>query len=119
MFRSANTRNTSLICALLAAGTVAAFWQANNADFLNIDDPVYVAENLRVQQGLSAENVKWAFQTFYFSNWHPLTWLSYMLDCQLFGPSARAMHLVNVGLHVANVLLLFLLLRRMTGALWA
>jgi protein O-mannosyl-transferase len=107
-----------LICLGLAALTIAAFWPVTRADFVNLDDPTYVAANLRVQQGLTSENVKWAFSTFYFSNWHPLTWLSYMLDCEMFGASPRAMHCVNLAWHVANVLLLFGLLKRATAATW-
>jgi tetratricopeptide (TPR) repeat protein len=85
---------------------------------VNLDDPTYVAANVRVQQGLTWENVKWAFSTYYFSNWHPLTWLSYLADCELFGTNPRAMHRVNLGWHVANVLLLFGLLKRATGTTW-
>jgi tetratricopeptide (TPR) repeat protein len=118
MFGSRHVRNTLLICILLAAGTFAAFWPVQKAGFVNLDDPTYVRDNLRVQKGLSGQNVKWAFQTFHFSNWHPVTWLSYMLDCQLFGANPTAMHRVNLGLHIANALLLFLVLRRMTGSTW-
>ena len=110
---------TLLICALLAGGTLLAFWRVNYAGFVNLDDPAYVTENLRVQRGLTGENVRWAFSTFYFSNWHPLTWLSYMLDWQLFGNNARAMHLINLAFHALNGVLLFLVLKRMTGAFWA
>ena len=105
-----------LICAGLAALTVAAFWPVTRAGFVNIDDPTYISSNARVQQGLTWENVQWAFTTFHFSNWHPLTWLSYLLDCDLFGVNPRAMHCVNLGWHIANVLLLFGLLKRTTGA---
>ena len=107
-----------MICAGLAALTLAAFWPVTQAGFVNIDDPTYVETNVRVQQGLTWENVKWAFSTHYFSNWHPLTWLSYLVDCEIFGPNARAMHCVNLAWHVANVLLLFGLLKRATGATW-
>jgi protein O-mannosyl-transferase len=107
-----------LICAGLAGLTLAAFWPVTNAGFVNIDDPTYVSANVRVQQGLTWENVKWAFSTYYFSNWHPLTWLSYLLDCELFGANPRAMHGVNLAWHVANVVLLFGLLKRATGATW-
>jgi len=106
------------ICAGLAGLTLAAFWPVTHADFVNIDDAIYVATNMRVQQGLTWENVKWAFSTYYFSNWHPLTWLSYLLDCEIFGANPRAMHCVNLTWHVANVLLLFGLLKRVTGATW-
>jgi protein O-mannosyl-transferase len=112
-------RNVVLVCVALAAVTIAAYGPSIHAEFVNIDDPTYIAENLRVQRGITLENVNWAFRTFYFSNWHPLTWLSYMLDCELFGVNPQAMHRVNLGLHVANALLLFLLLNRLTSALGA
>jgi protein O-mannosyl-transferase len=108
-----------LVCALLMAGTILAFRGVKDAGFVNYDDPEYVTENPVVQRGLTLENVKWAFTTFHFHNWHPLTWLSYMADCQLFGVNARAMHLMNLAFHVANTLLVFLLLLRLTGALGA
>lgn len=113
------TLKVLLVCASLTAGTILAFWGVKDAGFVNYDDPMYITENPIVQRGLTLENVKWAFTTFHFHNWHPLTWLSYMADCQLFGVNARAMHLVNLGFHLANTLLLFLLLRRLTGAMWA
>jgi protein O-mannosyl-transferase len=112
-------RNIILICTLLAAATVAAFWPVTNAGFVDFDDPAYVTENPHVQRGLTAENVKWAAATFHAGLWHPLTWLSIMLDCELFGVDAPAMHRVNLGFHVASAVLLFLMLRRLTGALWA
>ena len=87
-------------------------------DFLNYDDPYYVTANAHVLDGLRWENVVWAFTTFHASNWHPLTWLSHLLDCQWFGQQAAAAHLVNAGFHLANSLLLFLVLKRLTGALW-
>jgi tetratricopeptide (TPR) repeat protein len=110
---------TLLICVLLAAGTVLAYWGVRNAEFISIDDSQYLVDNIIVQRGLSVENVKWAFTTYHHSNWHPVTWLSWMVDCELFGLNAAAMHKVNIALHVANVLLLFLLLKRLTGAAWA
>ena len=86
--------------------------------FTNYDDNVYVTANPRVRSGLTLRGLAWALRTGYAGNWHPLTWLSHMLDCQLFGLNAGAHHLVNVLFHVANTLLLFRVLRRMTGALW-
>src|SRR5688572_25207315 len=108
-----------LICALLAAGTTLVFFDVKNADFVKLDDPVYIVNNPIVEEGLTGKNIKWAFSTFYFSNWHPLTWLSYLADSELFGVNARAFHLVNLCFHVGNTLLLFLLLWRLTGAIWA
>jgi Flp pilus assembly protein TadD len=86
-------------------------------DFVNYDDPVYVTDNPQVRTGLSRANIAWAFTTLHGGNWHPLTWLSHMLDCQLFGLRAGAHHLVNVALHAASSVLLFLVLLRLTGYL--
>jgi len=102
----------------LALLTLAVFWSAARCDFVNYDDPDYVTSNPHVQSGLTWDNVRWAFTTGHASNWHPLTWLSHMLDCQWFGQDPAAHHLVNVAFHIANTVLLFLLLRRMTGAHW-
>ncbi len=82
------------------------------------DDTGYVTENVRVKAGLTWEGVKWAFRNSDFGNWHPLTWLSHMLDVQLFGLRPWGHHLTSVLLHAANTLLLFVVMRRMTGALW-
>jgi len=88
-------------------------------DFLKLwDDDAYVTDNLRVRTGLTLTNIRWAFTSFEQSNWHPVAWLSHMLDCQLFGLNPEAQHAVNLLLHAANALLLFWLLRAATGALW-
>jgi tetratricopeptide (TPR) repeat protein len=106
------------LCCVLALATLAVFLPVARHGFVNYDDSDYVSENPRVQSGLKWENVVWAFTTGHASNWHPVTWLSHMLDSQLFGRHAGPQHLVSLGLHIANTLLLFLVLRRMTGALW-
>ena len=102
----------------LALVTLAVFWSVARNDFVNYDDPDYVTENSRVQGGLTWPNVKWALQSGHASNWHPVTWLSHMLDCEIFGLWAGGHHLVNLLIHVLNTLLVFFLWRRMTGALW-
>jgi len=107
-----------VIYAALALTTLAAFWPVLECGFVNYDDPLYVTANPQVQGGLCWPGVRWAFTAQHASNWHPVTWLSHMLDCQLFGLNAGAHHLVNVLFHTVNVLLLFLVLRQMTGALW-
>jgi len=107
-----------LICVLLALVTLAAYWQVRHFEFVNYDDPAYVTANPHVFRGLTGENIAWAFTSFQASNWHPLTWLSHMLDCQLFGPRPGGHHLTNLFLHTANTLLLFGLFRKMTGAIW-
>jgi hypothetical protein len=112
------TRLDSLICLVLLASIAGVFWQVKGHEFITYDDPNYVTSNLRVQSGLSPANVAWAFRTMSESNWHPLTWLSHMLDCQLFGLNAGAHHLVNVFFHGLNSLLLFAVLKKMTGTRW-
>src|ERR1035437_5057262 len=111
-------RRPAVLCLLLALSTFSVFLPVARQGFVNYDDSDYVTENPHVLGGLNWANVVWAFTTGHASNWHPLTWLSHMLDCQLFGNQAGPQHLVSVGFHVANALLLLLLLRRMTGALW-
>jgi len=111
-------RWAAFICLVLALVTVDVYWPVTRHGFTNYDDPDYVSENSKLQSGLTLESVRWAFTTSFVGNWHPLTWLSHMLDWQLFGATPGAHHLVNVFLHVANALLLFLLLNQMTGARW-
>lgn len=111
-------RRPGILCLCLALVTLVVFLPVAWQGFVNYDDSDYVTENAHVQSGLKWVNVVWAFTTGHASNWHPLTWLSHMVDCQLFNLKAGAHHLVSVGFHIANTLLLFLLLRRMTGALW-
>ena len=102
----------------LAALTFAAYWGVTGHDFIIFDDGAYVYENPLVSQGLSIEGLAWAFDTAGKEDtyWHPLTWISHMLDVSLFGLQPAGHHLVSLLLHVANSLLLFLLLRQMTGA---
>ncbi|HUT31492.1 MAG TPA: glycosyltransferase family 39 protein [Sedimentisphaerales bacterium] len=109
-----------VICvhAILALSTLAVYWQVRGYDFVNFDDPDYVSQNKNVQSGFSLDSIKWAFTTGHAANWHPLTWLSHMLDRQIFGADAGGHHLTNLLLHIANILLLFAVLKRMTGALW-
>ena len=87
-------------------------------DFLDYDDRAYVTGNRAIQHGMDAESIQWAFTAVHASNWHPITWLSHALDWQLFGADATGHHAINVLLHCANVLLVFLVLTRMTGAIW-
>ena len=110
-----------LICLALAILTVIVFWQLKDCGFISFDDPMYVYENATVQSGLNANSIKSAFSpelAKLSGHWHPLTWLSWMLDYELFGLNASGFHLVNLLFHVLNTLLLFLVLRRMTKALW-
>jgi protein O-mannosyl-transferase len=105
------------ICLLLALITVLAYLPVRHAALIVFDDPVYVG-NSHVEAGLTWAGIKWAFTTWYGSNWHPLTWLSHMLDATVFGADAGAQHFVNVLIHAANALLLFLLLFRLTKKMW-
>ncbi|MDB6122690.1 MAG: repeat-containing protein YrrB [Pedosphaera sp.] len=107
-----------IIYILLALITFFIFLPAVRFDFVKLDDADYVTENARVISGVSWANVKWAFTTGYASNWHPLTWLSHMVDCQFYGLKPAGHHLTNLLFHVANTLLLFGLLRQLTGATW-
>ena len=102
----------------LAVVTLAVFWKATDCGFINCDDPDYVTSNRYVQQGLTAESIRWAFTVNYECLQIPLTWLSHMLDWQIYRDNPAGHHLTNVLLHTANTLLLFLLLRRLTGSLW-
>jgi tetratricopeptide (TPR) repeat protein len=106
------------LAAAILAAVLFVYWQVGGHDFVNIDDDVYVYENPIVLRGLTLEGVSWAFSTFHAANWHPLTWLSHMLDVELFGPSAEWHHRMNVLYHLLNTELLFLVLWRMTGGLW-
>jgi protein O-mannosyl-transferase len=106
----------------LAAIVWVVFGQTLHYGFVNFDDDTYVYENAEVARGLTFKGVVWAFTRIHSSNWHPLTWISHMLDCQLYGLNPGGHHLTNVLLHAATAILLFLVLRRMTapqaGALW-
>src|SRR5262249_5360852 len=117
MDRIKDLRRLLIICATLFVLTLATFWPALHNGFINFDDPEYILENPHVSQ-LTWANVVWAFGTGYGGNWHPLTWLSHMLDGQLYGLQAGGHHLTSVLMHAVNGVFLFLLLRRMTGATW-
>ena len=97
--------------------TVTAYWGVGHHAFVPLDDQGYVYENPHVTAGLTAAGLRWALTTGDQANWHPLTWLSHMLDVQLFGLDAGYHHLTSLALHTLNTLLLFFLLARTTGAL--
>ena len=113
------TPSQLLVVALLVAVTLAAYAPLFGNAFVNYDDDLYITNNHHVRSGLEAESVAWAFTTFQGANWFPLTRLSWMLDAELFGLNATGFHLTNLLLHVANVVLVFLVLARMTGAIGA
>jgi Tfp pilus assembly protein PilF len=106
------------IAAALLVVTLAVYAQVIGHQFINLDDDLYVWNNPVVARGLTASGIGWAFTTFHAANWHPLTWISHMVDCQLFGLHAGGHLLVNVLIHVTNSLLLFFFLRRVTGTRW-
>ncbi len=96
----------------------AVFGQVHSFEFINYDDPSYVNENVHIVTGLKWHNIVWVFTNGHGGNFHPLTGLSYMLDCQLFGLKPGLHHLVNLLFHIANTALLFIVLRQMTTAIW-
>jgi tetratricopeptide (TPR) repeat protein len=98
--------------------TLAVYWGLLTCDFINYDDNKYVTDNPYVHGGLTTQSLRWTFNIGYAGNWHPLTWISHMVDWQVFGPNPRWHHLTNLLLHQANILLLFALLQRTTGVLW-
>ena len=106
------------ICLFLATITWLVFGRTLRYDFVNYDDPVYVYDNPQVTGGLTAHGVIWAFTRGHANNWHPLTWLTHILDYQIYGRNAGGHHFTNVLLHTIAVLLLFLVFAEMTGALW-
>ena len=111
-------RQTLVFSLLLAVAVLLSYSSIIHNQFLDYDDIYYITNNPHVTEGLTWANVEWAFTTGYQANWHPLTWMSHQLDCDLFGLSPVGPHIVNVLLHAANAVLLFLLLQSATGFRW-
>ena len=107
-----------IICFALLITTIAVFWQVRNHEFISFDDNDYVTENRYVQDGITLKGIVWAFSEPHAHNWHPVTWLSHMLDCQLFGLKPGLASFGQSLLSCSQQLLLFLILYRMTNALW-
>ncbi len=107
-----------VICLLLSVTTAAVYWPVRHYAFIYYDDPQFITENKAVIAGLTVEGFRHAFTRPVVGNWHPVTALSQMLDCELYGVWPGGHHLTNVALHAANAILLFLLLTQMTGAMW-
>jgi Tfp pilus assembly protein PilF len=107
-----------LMCLALCLSTIAIYSQLGGHGFIAYDDDQYVYENSHIKNGLTPSTVKWAFTTYYYANWHPLTWLSHMLDYQLFGLNAGGHHVMNLLFHLASVIILFIALFRMTNKPW-
>lgn len=112
-------RLDGFIAAALAVLTIAIYADVVRHQFINLDDTLYISENPMVNRGLSWAGIGWAFTTFQAANWHPLTWLSHMIDSQVFGVYAGGHIFVNVLIHAANTVLLFLFLLRTTGQRWS
>ncbi|MCK9391168.1 MAG: tetratricopeptide repeat protein [Syntrophales bacterium] len=115
---SRQTKNIFWICLCIALLTFAVYGQVQDHPFIDFDDYEYITENPHVRSGLGIDNIVWAFTSYHSNNWHPITWISHMVDVQLFGLNPAGHHLVNVCFHIFNTILLLLLLRRMTGDLW-
>ena len=111
-------RQKLIVYLVLTCVTFAVFLQLNQSDFINLDDNIYVIQNSHIQSGITLEGILWAFSTNYAEFWHPLTWLSLMLDYQLYGLNPGGYHLTNLILHILSTLLLFWLFNRMTGEIW-
>jgi tetratricopeptide (TPR) repeat protein len=109
---------TLLCCIALAAATLLVYVQVASHEFVNYDDYIYITQNPNIQHGLTGQSISWALTSGYALNWHPLTWVSHMIDVDLFGLKPAGHHLVSVLIHMLNAVLLFLLFRRMAGALW-
>ncbi|MGD0077824.1 MAG: tetratricopeptide repeat protein [Sedimentisphaerales bacterium] len=107
-----------LISTTLVAATLIAYEPMRHNDFVGYDDPAYIMENSNVTGGITPTSIVWAFSKSHAGNWHPLTWLSHTLDCELYGLKPLGHHITNLLFHIANTLLLFWLLQKMTGALW-
>jgi len=107
-----------LICLFLVIVNLAVYLQVIDHSFVNYDDGLYVTGNYYVQKGLNLKSITWAFSNTFAANWHPVTWLSHMLDVQLYGINAGSHHLTSLFIHIANTLLLFLVFRKMTGKMW-
>src|ERR1035441_7484979 len=116
--RQRSVPSALFVSAALALLTLGIYWPVSHFELISYDDPEYVTWNLDIQGGLTLPALRWAFSTGYAGNWHPLTWVSYMLDYQFFGGSPGQMHLTNLILHIANVVLVLLLFRQMTGTFW-
>lgn len=113
-----STARIIIISLVLAAATLLTYQSVRHNEFLSYDDTDYVLQNRQVQHGLNRQSIAWAFTTLHASNWHPLTWISHMIDWQLYGKRPAGHHMTSVMLHTINAIFLFLLLLYMTGFMW-
>ena len=111
-------RREGLVCLFLVLTVLAVYWQVGSHEFVNFDDKDYITENQQVQAGLTLKSIAWAFTSTHAGNWHPLTWLSHMLDCQIYGLNPKGHHFTSVFFHILNSILLFLIFKKMTGVFW-
>ena len=111
-------RSSFIVSFILVSIILTAYWKLPTHDFLGFDDTGYITQNIHVNNGITWKSVAWAFSFPSFGYWHPLTWLSHMLDCHIFGLKPGMHHLTNLLLHIGNTLLLFLVLKKMTGSIW-
>lgn len=118
LFSSSPSKRTFILSLALVLLTVLAYLPVRNNAFINFDDNHYITANPHVKAGVSWDTVKWAFTTYDAANWHPLSWLSHALDCQLFGLNPAGPHVINLLLHALNAVLLFLILQGLTGFSW-
>jgi len=107
-----------VICVILFGATAIAYYGASDLGFVSYDDPLYVTQNAMVQKGLTVDGTLWAMKTGHANNWNPLTWISHMIDYEIHGSDPRGHHMTSLVLHIANSLLLYVLLKGMTGARW-
>src|SRR5690349_20154878 len=106
------------LCLLLGLLTAACYSSVTRNEFVVLDDPTYIYQNAKVKGGLTWASVFWAFTSGYASNWHPLTWISHTLDYELFGLGAGGHHFTSLLLHTLNTVLVFLVLKKITGTFW-
>jgi protein O-mannosyl-transferase len=111
-------RKTVYVASFLGLITVLLYWRTVGFEFIVVDDHQYVFKNAMVLKGISWEGIKWAFTTIYAANWHPVTWISHMVDESVYGLFAGGHHLTNVFFHTTTAILLFLVLKRMTARFW-
>ena len=118
MSENQQRKQVAMAALLLALSTLFVYLPVQTLDFTNFDDPDYVTENPPVRGGVSKAGLLWAFTHFHSGNWHPVTWISHMLDCQFYGLNPTGHHVTNALFHLANVIILFLVLKSLTGAIW-
>ena len=111
-------RRFFVVMMVLIVTTFAVYWPVRNHEFINFDDNVYLTSNPIVKRGLTFKNITWALAARHASNWHPLTWISHMLDVELYGLDPGRHHMTSVLFHILSALMLFILLKRMTGSVW-